>query len=232
MSQKIDSLDIREFLSMLRKHSKFIGLITLMCGLTAYGISRWALKPQYEADAVVIVNTEQASASDITHDQITAAQQLVNTYSIILKSDPVLDQVIQNLDLPMKADRLARQIEVKGVDDTEVIDITVRDSDPQMAADIANEITYIAPSAIVSTVKAGSVGVISPAKRTEAPVSPNSAVNAGIALLAGFLTTVAVSIAREMLDNTFDSGKDIQKYLDCPVLGVIPNVKGRQFQIR
>jgi capsular polysaccharide biosynthesis protein len=233
LSQRVENLDIREFLFILRKHLNLLIIIPIACGLVCFGVSRWVITPQYQSDAILVVNAAQSSqTTSITNDQITAAQQLVSTYAIILKSDTVLNQVINNLNLSTDAKELAGSITVNGVNQTEVIDIAVRNPNPQTAADIANEIIRVAPAVIIDTVKAGSVEIISPAKKSDKPVSPNKVLNIAISLLAGFIVSVVISLAIEMMNNTFTSGEDVQKYLEYPVLGVIPNIKSRLYQIR
>jgi Mrp family chromosome partitioning ATPase len=54
----------------------------------------------------------------------------------------VLDQVIAELKLGVDHKRLARQVEVRLIPNTQIIELTVRDEDPRRAAAIANAITH------------------------------------------------------------------------------------------
>jgi capsular polysaccharide biosynthesis protein len=233
LNQKDEIWDIREVLFLLRKHLKFLIIISVACGLVGYGVSRWVIISQYESDATLIVNVAQSSQStDVTNDQITEAQQLVNTYAIILKSDTVLNQVIRNLNLNTDAKKLAKSITINGVNQTEVIDMTVRNPDPQTAADIANEIVQVAPTSISDTINAGSVKIISSAKKSDKPANPNKTLNVAISLLAGLIISIVISLVIEKMNNTFTSDDDVQKYLEYPMLGVVPNIKNKLYQIR
>ena len=73
--------------------------------------------------------------------------------------------------------------------------------------------------------EAGSVKVISEARAGEKPVSPNKRMNTAIAGLLGLVLSVGAVFLREMLNNTFKTDEDIQKYLGFTVLGVIPHVE-------
>lgn len=228
----MDSLSLERFFLILKKHWKLIAVITLLCGLSGYGLSRWVIKPQYVADASLIVNADgNMQNTNVTYDQITAAQELVNTYAVVLKSYTVLNQVVAKLGLDVSPSELAQSITVTGVNKSQVIDISVTGSDPQSAVDIANEITEVAPAAIVDTVKAGSIKTISPAKKPDKPVSPNIPFNTSIALFAGFLISVVLTIVCELRDHTFKSYEDLQKNLKVPVLCVVPDVKRKEFRI-
>ena len=210
---------------LFRKHAKLMILITVLCGLAGYGISSLLITPKYESNAILIINADQSSQTSITYDQISAAKQLVNTYEIILKSDTVLEQVIKNLNLDTEVKKMEKGTLIEGVNNTEVIQISVRNTDAQTAADIANEIVRIAPSLIVNTIKLGSVEVISRAKTSEQPIFPNKCLFAGISLLAGLTAAVLLVLSFELMNNTFVSGEDVQKFLDFPVIGVIPDIR-------
>jgi capsular polysaccharide biosynthesis protein len=226
VENEAESLDIREILFVLKKHLKFIIVLSIVCGIMGLMVSKFLLKPEYQADATLIVNAEQTQQSTtMTYDQVTTAQDLVNTYAVILTSDTILNQVISNLQLNTTPAKLNNEISVTGVNDTQVIDISVKDHNPQVAAYIANEITKIAPNFIIKTVKAGSVEIISPAKINDNPVSPNIPLNSVISLIAGLIISVCISFLIQMLDNSFASEEDIQKYLGLTVLGVIPNIE-------
>jgi len=228
LNQEETSLDIREILFILTKHWKLLIIIPIVCAVSALLVSKFIITPQYEANATLIVNASQNSQNTtITNDQLTTAQRLVSTYSIILKSDTVLDTVIKNLNLDMTSKELTANISVSGVNQTEVIDIKVKNTDPQVAVEIANEITKVAPDIIIKIVKAGSVEIISPAKLNEAPVSPNVSLNIAIAFIIGMVISVLFSFLIELLDNTFSSEEDVKKYLELTVIGIIPSIESK-----
>lgn len=173
---------------------------------------------------MLIVNADQtAPANVVTYEQLNTAKQLVNTCEVILKSDTVLQEVIDNLGLNMTTKQLAGIISVSGVNETAVFNITVKYKDPGIAAAIANGISDVAPEILVRTLKASSVEIISPAELNSNPVSPNVRLNTLVSLLLGLFSGVVLSFLIEFLDNTFTTEENIQNCLEIPVLGVIPN---------
>lgn len=62
------------------------------------------------------------------------------TYLQFVESGPVLDRVLLEFGLSMSRFELARKIEARMLPGTSIIEIQVRDSDPQMAADLTNAI--------------------------------------------------------------------------------------------
>lgn len=227
MRQNFGHLEATEFLQILKRRWGLIVVLTVVFGIIGFGVSKWLIPPLYQSDASVIVQLPPSSEKDAGNDynQVSAAQQLANTYALIMKSDTVLNNVIKNRNLTISITELQSDIQVSNIAQTPVIDITVRSREPQAAADIANEVIADAPSVINNTVSMGSLRIISPAKKADNPVSPNKVANAIISALAGLAIAVLSAFCAEMLNNTFTSGADIEKYLQYPVLAVIPYAK-------
>lgn len=218
-----DTIDLLEVLEVVRQHILIIVLVTVIAAAVGFGFSRFVMVPQYEASALMIVNTRQDTTANVTSDQINSATKLVSTYSIIIKSDTVLQQVISNLGLTLTYDQLKERVTVSAVDDTQVMQITVRSDNPEWARQVCEQITTISPNVILESVEAGSVKLISQAAVTPEPVSPNVMRNTAIAALLGLVASIGIVVLRELLDNKIKSEDDVRKYLDLPVVGVIPD---------
>ena len=93
------------------------------------------------------------------------------------------------------------------------------------ARQVCEQITAISPDVILESVEAGSVKLISQASVTPDPVSPNVMKNTAIAALFGFVVSVGIVVLRELLDNKIKTEDDVRKYLDLPVVGVIPGLR-------
>ena len=219
------TLDFREVLFLLKKHLALILILSVVCAAVGFLVAKFLIRPKYQADATLVVNAGQTAQSTVvTYDQLNTAEQLVNTCAVILKSDTVLDQVIKNLGLHMTAKELKKQISVQGVNDTEVLDISVKNHDSKVAMYIANEIASEAPAILVKTVKASSVESVSSARENQEPTSPNIPLYTAVSFAAGLVISVALSFLMEMMDNSFSTEEDVQKYLGLTVLGVIPSI--------
>lgn len=222
-AEEYDTIDLLEVLEIVRQHILVVILVTVLAAAAGFGVSRFLMVPQYEASALMIVNTRQDATANVTSDQINSATKLVATYSIIIKSDTVLQQVINNLGLSLTYQELQDRVTVSAVDDTQVMQITVRSDNPEWARQVCEQITQISPDVILESVEAGSVKLISQAATNPDPVSPNVMRNTAVAGLLGLVLTLGVIILREMLDNKIKSEDDVRKYLELPVIGVIPD---------
>ena len=221
-----ETIDLLEVLNAVRQHIRAIILTTLVLAAAGFGVSKFLMTPMYQASALMIVNTRQDITSNVTSDQINSATKLVSTYSIILKSDTVLNQVIENLGLNMDYQQLAERVTVSAVDDTQVMKVTVTSDNPEWARQVCEQITQISPDVILEAVEAGSVKVISNASISPEPVSPNVSRNTARGAVAGLVISVGIVFLMVLLDNKINNEEDVSKYLDLTVVGVIPEYEG------
>ncbi|EPZ59962.1 chain length determinant family protein [[Clostridium] sordellii ATCC 9714] len=196
-----------------------------MAMVTSGIISFFVLSPVYEANTTLIVNTEQNKSTNnmITGDQLAVTQKLTLTYGEIIKSRSVLNSVIKKLDLNMDYEDLEKSIKVSQVKDTQIMSITVQSTNPKIARDIANSIPTVFSKEVKRITKANSVEVIDKAITPENPVKPNKTINIAISAILGFIVGVFIVFVLEYMDNKIKSPQDIEKYIDLPILGVIPN---------
>lgn len=227
MKEEYETIDLLEILRLLKKNLLVILAVTILLAVAGYLVSTFAMTPQYEASATLIVNSREdqaAAQAPITNDQLTSATKLVDTYAVILTSDTVLDKTISNLNLNMSYNDLVERVRIESVNSTQVMKITVKDTDPERARAIVADIVEQAPEIIIQTVKAGSVEIISQAKAEPEPVSPSKAKNTVLAGMLGLAISVGIVILRYLLNNKFMTDDDITNKLGLTVLGVIPQI--------
>lgn len=202
-----------------------IVLALVLCGGIGFASAQFFTAPVYEASAKMIINTRNDTAQNVTSDQISSAQRLVDTYAIIIRSRTVLSQVIDELGLSMRYETLNQKISVSSVNGTQIIKIAATHTDPYLAVQIVDKILSVAPAAIMETVEAGSVKTVEGAYCSGLPVSPNVPRNTVLFALLGAVLACGVLVAMFLTDTTFKSELDIQEVLSLPVLGVIPSLE-------
>lgn len=222
------TIDLREIAIILRRNLWIIIVCMLLVAMIGGIITYFIITPQYEATATLIVNAKtDQTTSTVTNDQITSSQKLADTYGIIIKSDTVLEQVIENLNLEIPYDELQELITTTSVDDTQILEVAIIHPDVTTAVAIINEITNVAPEIIIEAVEAGSVKVISNARGSDKPVSPDLGKNIVICALIGLFLSMGIIVLRELLNNTFKTEDDVTKKLGLTVIGVIPKVEDK-----
>lgn len=221
-NEENEVIDLTEILSAVRQHLLELIFVTLVAALVGFTASKFLMNPKYDSSALMIVNTRQDVNANVTSDQINSATKLVSTYSIIIKSGTVLQQVIDNLGLNLTYAKLNKRVTVAAVDDTQVMKITVQSDSPEWARQVCEQIITVAPDVIKEAVEAGSVKVISNPSLATEPVSPNIMKNTMLAAAVGFVLVIGIIVLQVLLDNKINTEEDVTKYLDMTVLGVIP----------
>lgn len=221
-------IDLGKIFYKMRNKFIYIIIFTIVAAIISGLITHFCVKPRYSATTKMYVysNTDRISTdSTITSTELTASQDLVNTYIYILKSDTVLEAVIKDLDLNISPSALRGGISAQQADKTVAFEVTVTATGPKTAARIANSIAKIAPKEIVRVVKAGGVEIIDYAKVPTKPSSPNLSLNITIAALAALFISFVAFFLYELFDTTITSERDIIGEFDIPILGTVPNLE-------
>jgi capsular exopolysaccharide synthesis family protein len=133
-------LELRDYLALFRRRWWLVILLVLVGGAGAFSLKQLS-DPVYEAATTILINQAPGSLPDA--DAVLQGQRVAYTYAELLHQRPVLEQVILNLGLDIDPDTLERDISVTPIRDTNLLELTVENTDPQLAADIANEIVRV-----------------------------------------------------------------------------------------
>ena len=154
-------IDLFELLGLFIKKIWLVIILTILGGVVAFGYSFFFIKPLYKSSALMYVNNSDISVGStsfsISSTEINAAKSLVSTYTVILKSRSVINEVIRVSGVNYSYDKLASMVDAKAVNDTQVFSITVTSTDPQEAEMLANTIANILPEKIGSIVNGSDV---------------------------------------------------------------------------
>jgi capsular exopolysaccharide synthesis family protein len=133
-------MEIKAYLQTLWKWWWLIVVCTLCAGVSSFIVTS-LLPPTYEA-RVLLMSNQSANTGIVDYSSLLGEQRVIATYQELLETRPILDTVITNLSLPYTSKELAKRITVSLIPETQLLELTVQDSDAQRAADIANEIAF------------------------------------------------------------------------------------------
>ncbi|KGL42242.1 hypothetical protein BMT55_15105 [Listeria newyorkensis] len=226
------TLDIKHIGHFFKKYW-YIVVAACMAGMIAMTLyTSYFITPTYQVSTDVLVN--QQKEEQVTASDVQSNQQFVNTYSVILTSNRILDQVKDNLDLPQSVKQLKQQIAVENVNSSQVISIQVTDDNPEDAALIANEVTTVFQKDIKHIVDQQNVTILSDAKAEDnkTPIAPNKKSAAAIGAFVGFVLGILLSFLLQLLNTTIKSEKDIEAITDIPIMGSIQNERKKKVKKR
>lgn len=214
-------IDIGHILSILWEKILVIIATGIIVGLAGFLVSKFFITPKYESETKLYV-LNRANDSATTLSDVQLSTQLTKDYQILVTSAPVMNQVIKELGLNMKASELASTISVDTPSDTRVLQITVTSDDPKRAKDIADKVAQVSSKKICDIMKIEQVNVIEEGSMSEEPAVDTVQKWTLIGLALGIVLSCAVIIIRSMLDDTVKTTEDVEKYFDLSTLAVIP----------
>ena len=220
----MEELNLIELFRYYLKRLPIIILTIILAILVGYLYIEYYQVPKYHASTTIILvhKNEDNSNSTITQNELTINEKLVKTYSEIIKSRSVLEQVINDLELKMTTDELEDEIEVKSISDTAILKVTVSNKNNELAVIIANKLAEVFKNEITKIYNLENISIIDEAIKEEEPYNINVVKQLIIYSLIGGLFSCGIIFIVYYFDNTIKSKKEIELKLNLPVLGEVP----------
>jgi len=220
----LDEISLRELFLIIRKRLWLIVLLTVVAVGASAVVSFYLLEPVYQTFTTLMVGKPKDYQSDnkLEYNDVLLNQKLVSTYGELVKSRKVADQVIANLNLDMSYETFSSKVSVNLVNNTEIIKIQVKDTDPELAQKIANETAQVFMESVKNIMMVENVQVIDEAQISLNPISPKPMLNMAIAGVLGLMIGVFLVFLLEYLDNTIKTPDDVAKHLGITIIGTIP----------
>lgn len=231
-SSRVQALDIQEdeveidlldILRALRKRILLVLMVALIGGCAGAACTQFLMTPIYSSTSSMLVLSKETILTSLADLQLGAS--LTSDYTVLITSTPVLEQVIKNLDLDMKAEELKKKVTINNPADTRILEITVDNQDPAMAKKIVDEIASVSSSYIGDKMEVIPPKIIENGKIATERTSPSMVKNVVISFLIGFLACAAVVVVHAVMDDTVKTEGDIEKYLGVTVLARVPDRK-------
>lgn len=216
-------IEISDIWRVICQRIVLISVITGVTVITTGFVSFYMITPKYEALTSVIVK-EQSSDNVIVYDDLIASEKLLKTYSEILKSNSVAEEVITNLKLTVTPESLLNQLKVQGSNESLITSIIIVDEDPAKAVAISNEFARTSLEKWRTVMNMDNVFILDEAKLADKPlpVQPKPFLYMIVSFFVALIIGISVAILIEFLDRTLKTEDQIEQILKLPVLGVIP----------
>jgi capsular polysaccharide biosynthesis protein len=221
-----ETISLKGLFLTLKKRLSLIIIIAAIATATSGIVSYFLLTPIYQTSTQILVNQSKSDQQVYNPGEVQTNLQLINTYNVIIKSPAILDKVIEQEKLDMSAGALNGLVTVSSEQNSQVVNITVQNEDPQTAANIANAIATTFKSEISTLMNVDNVSILTEAQIGEnpSPINPKPVLNMAIALVVGLMAGVGLAFLLEYLDNTIKTEQDIENQLGLPVLGAITTI--------
>lgn len=225
----MEEINLKELLDYLKEKIYIvIGIIAFVLAI-GWIYSMFLKVPIYQSTTTILLVNDDGTSSNnssvLTTSDIQLNRNLVSTYSELIESKRIANQVIENLGLEYTSDELNKKVSVTAADDTEVIRISVSDEDKALAADIANEVVKVFSEEIKNFYKLQNVSVVDLAEEEEEAYNINLIKDLVIYILVGTVLGLGTIFVIYYFDTTIKNTEEIENKLGLPVIGIVPKVK-------
>ena len=201
----------------------YIVLCFLIGAVIMNAYSYFLVRPTYKSTAkMYVVSASKNSVVDL--DALNIGTSLTADYEQLMLSNPVLEQVINKLNLDMDSDTLAKIITLENPTDTRILNINVVSTDPKSARDIANTLMDVSVDYLPKTMSTNAPNVAQKAKLADHKDGPSYTKYTIIGALAGAFLYCMYLVVKYLMDDTIHTADDMEKYFDIVPLAVIPDV--------
>lgn len=222
----MEELDLKELFNIFWSRKVYIILITIIFILIGVVYTLTMVTPKYKVETSLILakmeTTSETNKDSITSTEITLNQKLLPTYSELIKKKIVLRPVIENLGLNISEEALGKNISIKLANDSEIIEITVINENPEYAAAIANEVAKVFTQQVSEIYNINNVSIVDKAEVPDEPYNINHTKDIVIFAFVGIVVAAVYALVANMLDTTIKTSEDIDKHVKLTVLAEIP----------
>lgn len=223
-------IDLLALLGALLEKAWLIIIFTVIGGVLACSYASFNITPMYQASVLFYVNSGAISVGstrvNVSSGELSTATRLIQTYSVIIKTRSMLNEVIERGNLPYSTGQLSGMISAGSVNGTEVFSVMVTNSDPVQAASIANLIAEVLPDKIAEIIEGSSVRIVDYAVIPGGKISPNITQYTMRGIMIGFAIACALIILYHLFLDYKIHSEDylMQTYSSVPMLAVIPDI--------
>ena len=219
-------IDLMEIFHLIKSRLWIIILTGFIFAMAAGLYSRFMVTPIYTSKTQLFILSKSTSITSLADIQI--GTQLTQDYMVLVKSRPVVNQVIENMYLGMSYEEMVEKISVTNPGNTRILEIRVNYPNAYMAKRIADEFALVSTEQINKIMAMEKPTILDQGNLPSYPSSPNVMKNAILAGLLGGMLAGGIILALHMMDDTIKGSDDVEKYLELSTLGLIPIENGKE----
>ena len=230
-------IDLRELFGVLMARIYLIIGVGVIFALAAGLITKLCITPQYQSTSSIYVLTKSTGGSAAENvltslSDLQLGSQVLTDYETMITCRPVLEKVIDNLELDMTTKELRSIVSLYNKENTRTLDITITHPDPKIAKEIVDELAGVSVEYCAKIMKVEQPNIFVDGEVATTQTSPNTKKNVAVAGIAGIFLMCVIIIVRYLLDDTIQCQEDVEKYLSLNTLGVIPIEEGSMEQLK
>ena len=217
-------IDLLQLWNAVRHRIWLVLLAGFIVADIAFAITKFLITPMYSSSATMLVVTKETTLSSLADLQL--GSQLTNDYEILISSRPVLQKAIEELNLDTDYKHLRNMITISNPNDSRMLIISTMQADPELAKNVVDTVAGISSEYIAEKMEVTAPKIIEEGEVPLTQSSPSLLRNTAIGGLLGILAAVFLICVAVILNDSIQSEDDIERYLQLPVLAVVPDKSG------
>lgn len=220
----MEEIDLKELFNVFWNKKIFIIIVTILFAIIGFIYTKYIVKPIYKSTAtLVLTKSDSTEETTITQTEVTLNQQLVATYTELIKTKNILGEVINNLGYEdITEEELKEDITVELVSSTQLIEISVKNSNPERAKNLTNEIADVFVKREKEIYKLDNISKVDEAKLPTTPDNINHKKDIVMFTIMGFVVSMGIVFIISLFDTTIKNSEEVEKRLGLTVLASIP----------
>lgn len=217
-------VSLADLLRILIEKLWIMALAALVAGGSMYLYSSYTYKPSYTSTSkIYILRKENNETAQGYAQSLTAALNIVNDCKLIIKTETTMQMVIDDTGLDMKASSLLSRVSLSSSEDSRIVLITAKASDPETAKLIADKVAEKGIERIYQVMTYDQASLM---ENGRVPSSPSNSVYSSKITIVAFAAALLVYlfyIIKMICNDKISEPEQINDYLGLSVLGMIPN---------
>lgn len=218
-----DVIDLMELFYAVKRKILLIIAVGLLGGCLFGAYTAFFIEPLYTSTSSLLVLSKETTLTSIADLQL--GSQLAADYQVLIKSTSVMEEVIDDLKLKMSADQLRGSISITNPADTRILEVTVTNTDGELAKKITDKVVEVASDYIGDKMEVVPPKIIEKGKIPTVQSSPSMSKNVMMGILLGIVLCCGIICAITIMDDSIKSEDDLEKYLGITVLASVPDRK-------
>lgn len=225
-----NNLELQTIISLLKRRWKFVcAMITFFIILAV--IVHQLSTPKYEAKTDLFVNYRGTGQATLQSTDIEMSLRLIETYKSMLKSDRMLEKVLNSLnETTYTKQEIFDLVTIEAGNDSQIITIVAQEKTAQKAVQLVNTYATVFQEEVESLMNLKNITVLSEASETtgvkEVQLPPYLIYL--IACLMGVMLSTLIIVVQEFYSGKLNTAKKIEGIFHLSNMGVIPLFKSKR----
>lgn len=215
-------INVKDLLCYMKKKWLLLVFIPLLSAIISFSFFNFLATPQYESSSMIYITSGSGSVVQSMLSELQAGTALTADYKTLATSQPVLEQVIEDLNLDMTYEELGEMVSTENPENTRILSITVRSQNAKNARIIVNDLTKIVVDKIADIMNTSKPNVLQWGDLPKEKVWPSPIKYGILTGLGALLLTLLCLTGLYVQNDTINSTDDIERILNIQTLAQVP----------